>query len=84
MIAALILDVMPAGRRPVATLRTTRLRHIRIAYHRLVAGRSLRWVMARFHCCRRSVQLWTRAALTYDDEEAVTLRRILAGPDPPN
>ena len=67
----------PRGRRRIADDPVKRRRHLRCAYYRLVEGRPVRWIASRFRVSKRTVQLWVRAALGYDDPEAEGLRRLL-------
>jgi hypothetical protein len=66
------------GRRRVCDDPVQRRRHIRCAYHRLIADRSPRWIASRCRVSIRTVNLWVQAALGYSDPEAVALRRHLA------
>lgn len=65
------------GRPKVADDPIQRRRHLRAAYFRLVAGRTPRWIAAKFRCSLRSVHYWVNAALTYDDPEAQALRELV-------
>jgi len=61
--------------RPVAD-RAERLRHIRAAYDALILGHSLRDVARTYGVSRTTAQRWTTAAPSYDDPEAIGLRRL--------
>jgi hypothetical protein len=66
------------GRRPQSESLYQRRRHIRCAYCRLIQDRSPQWIRRHFGISVRTMQLWVRAALNYDDPEAQTLRDLVA------
>jgi hypothetical protein len=65
------------GRTPNAVNLIQRRKHIRCAYWRLVQKKSTRWIAQQFRISPRTVFLWTKAALDYDDPEAQALRVLL-------
>jgi hypothetical protein len=67
------------GRPPGRIHRSIRLKHIRCAYHRLIAGRSIRWLAAHYRVSARTVHLWINAALSYTDDESLILRQSIRG-----
>lgn len=66
------------GRPPVAGSRGERLKHIKIAYQRLVVGESAAALADQYQVHRYTIYLWVDAALGYDDIEADGLRRTVA------
>jgi hypothetical protein len=62
-----------------------RRKHIRIAYCRLVLQRSTTWCSRHYGVSRRTVNYWVKAAMNYDDPEAITLQDLVRrGPGPPS
>lgn len=69
---------MQRGRKRSDGLRAIRLKHIRCAYRRYIEGRSIAWLKRWYRVSSRTVQLWARAALSYQDPEAEALRRLVS------
>jgi hypothetical protein len=67
------------GRTSDARSPSKRRRHIRCAYCRLIQRRSPQWITRHFDISRRTMQLWIKAALSYDDPESLILRTMVAG-----
>jgi hypothetical protein len=67
------------GRPRVAESWIERRKHIRIAYCRLVLKRSTTWCSRHYGVSRRTVNYWVKAAMNYDDSEALTLQDLVRG-----
>jgi hypothetical protein len=65
------------GRAPNAENLAQRRKHIRCAYWRLIQKKPTRWIAQQFRVSPRTVFLWTKAALDYDDPEAQALRVLV-------
>jgi hypothetical protein len=67
----------PRGRPPAGATREERLKHIRAAY--LLGKRicSARGLAAHYGVTKRTIYRWSELALTYEDDEAEGLRRLV-------
>jgi hypothetical protein len=59
--------------------RQERIRHIKVAYYRLVLNRKPSALAAEYGVSRVTIHNWITAALTYDEPEADMLRQVLLG-----